>query len=72
MGATAANQLLRTIARSQDPKNTVGLLISQAGVTQLGSEVLEGAPVRVKAIRWEPGMSTGEVEEVLTRFLSDQ
>ena len=70
VGATAANQLLRTMARSQDPKNTAGLLISQAGLTQLGSEIIEGAPVRVKAMRWEPGMSTGEVEEVLTHLLS--
>ena len=71
-GAREANDLLRVVDDSSPSGATAGLLVSQAGMTQIGHEILQGSLKRVAVVRWQPGMSTGEVEDIMTNLLRGQ
>jgi hypothetical protein len=72
VGVTAVNQLLRAIARSPEPKKTAGILLSRGPITAIAEEILEGSLAPAKAIRWQPGVNTPEVQNTLIRLLNGQ
>lgn len=59
------------IEGSHDPKNTAGLLITNAPVSSIALKMLQDAKYRAAIVRWEPGMSADKVADHLNLLSMD-
>lgn len=71
VGPKVVKGLHDAIEGSKDPKNTAGLLITDALVSPVALKALHDANHRAAVVQWEPGMPTDDVEMHLNLLSRD-